>query len=84
MPSELEIIEGIKSHITDFGDLWTIGVTDNCEKKRLEQGSPKHWFTWDAGTETAARYVEKHFLGKGLKSTPGGAFHPTCVYIFRH
>jgi len=61
---------------------WTIGVTDNPARRRIEHGNPSTWLQWDADTETVARNVERYFLDKGMKGAPGGAGRADYVYIF--
>jgi len=73
-------IEGVVG--TTSYSSWTIGVTDDPDRRRTEHGDPKHWHQWRADTETIARNVEKYFLDKGMKGAPGGGEHPDYVYIF--
>ena len=34
---------------------WTIGVTDNPNRRKTEHDNPTYWHQWDADTEQAAR-----------------------------
>jgi len=79
--NESEIIEAIKKNVT-FYSAWTIGITDDPDRRRIEHGNPAHWYHWRADTETIARNVEKYFLDKGMKGATGGGEHPNYVYIF--
>jgi len=61
---------------------WTIGITDDPDRRRSEHNNPTHWHQWRADTETIARNVEKYFLDKGMKGDAGGGISPNYVYIF--
>jgi len=61
---------------------WTIGITDNPNRRKEEHNNPKFWMQWGADTETIARNVEKYFLDKGMKGDTGGGKSPNYVYIF--
>jgi len=62
--------------------IWTIGITDNPDRRRKEHDNPKYWKQWKADTETIARNVEKYFLDKGMNGDTGGGETPNYVYIF--
>jgi hypothetical protein len=66
--------------------IWTIGITDDLERRKTEHDNEgkntRYWNGWKADSETIARNVEKHFLDKGMKGGTGGGDHPTFVYIF--
>ena len=76
-------IEGRVNHAkkVDY-KIWTIGITDDPERRREEHNDPKYWKHWKADTETIARNVEKYFLDKGMKGDTGGGNTPNYVYIF--
>lgn len=78
---EQEIISAIEIHVTHYS-VWTIGITDDPERRRSEQGNPKYWYQWRADTEGIARRVEKYFINKGAKGASGGGDHLNYVYIF--
>ena len=78
---EQEIIDAIESSVFNYS-LYTIGITDDPERRRGEHGNPIVWQYWKADSEKIARNVEKYFLDKGMKGKPGGGEHPTYVYIF--
>ena len=61
---------------------WTIGVTDDPERRKTEHNNPEYWKQWNADSETAARNVEKHFLEKGMEGGGGGGGNADYVYIF--
>jgi len=61
---------------------WTIGVTDDPDRRGTEHESPRFWRQWKADTEAIARSVEKYFLGKGMKGAPSSGEHPNYVYIY--
>jgi len=84
---ELEIVQEIEQKVgkTDY-KIWTIGITDDPERRKSEHNSEgentTYWKDWKADTETIARNIEKHFLDKGMKGKTGGGEHPTYVYVF--
>ena len=81
MASEAAIkaaIEGIVNHYPS----WTIGVTDDPARRRIEHGNPAGWRQWDADSETIARNVESYFLPIGMKGGTGGGGIADYVYIF--
>ena len=61
---------------------WTIGVTDDPDRRGTEHESPRFWHQWKADTETIARNIEKHFSNKGMKGTPSSGEHPNYVLIY--
>lgn len=61
---------------------WTIGITDDPDRRRNEHGNPRPWHEWEAHSEKIARNVEAYFLDKGMKGAGGGGDHPNWVYIF--
>ncbi len=61
---------------------WTIGITDDPQRRKGEHNNPALWDDWEADTETIARDVERHFLEKGMKGAPGGGENPNYVYVF--
>jgi hypothetical protein len=62
--------------------IWTIGVTDDPERRKEEHNNPRFWSHWPADSEAVARRVEKHFLDKGMKGAPGGGGSADYVYVF--
>ena len=40
---------------------WTIGITNNPNRRRAEHGNPVVWHSWRADSEQVAK-VERHFL----------------------
>jgi len=81
MPSESQIISKIEEIVVSCSN-WTIGITDDPERRKKEHGNPSHWRNWDAVLETSARNIEKYFLDKGMKGDTGGGTYPHYVYIF--
>jgi len=83
---ESEIIKAIENRVmsakTKKYSLWTIGITNDPDRRRVEHGNPKYWMQWRADTEAIARNVEKYFLDKGMKGSGGGGENPHYVYIF--
>ncbi|MCJ7506152.1 hypothetical protein MUP05_06765 [Candidatus Bathyarchaeota archaeon] len=82
---ESEIIQAIEAKTKQYA-IWTIGITDDPERRRAEHNSANDdttfWVHWKADTETIARNVEKYFLDKGMKGSTGGGERPVYVYIF--
>jgi len=81
MMNEDEIIKGVEK-IVNYYEIWTIGITDDPDRRKKEHGDPKNWHQWEADTEEIARNVEKHFIVKGMQGASGGGDTPNFVYIF--
>jgi hypothetical protein len=79
--SESQIILEIES-IAKYYPAWTIGITDDPDRRRQEHGNPVSWYYWDAVLESSARTIEKYFLDKGMNGAPGGGTYPHYIYIF--
>jgi len=71
----------MRAKTKDYG-IWTIGITNDPERRKGEHDNPKYWQHWDADSESDARDIEKHFLDKGMKGDTGGGMNPDYVYIF--
>lgn len=82
MPSESQIISEIERIVLHYPS-WTIGITDDPDRRKQEHGNPVSWHQWDAVTESSARRVESYFLDKDMKGAPGGGISPNYVYIFK-
>ena len=83
MSSESAIKLAIEEIVRGNYSAWTIGVTDNPARRKIEHSNPSTWFQWDADTETAARNVERYFLDKDMKGGGGGGGGSAdYVYIF--
>ena len=81
MASEAEIKAAIEGIVTYYS-VYTIGLTDNPERRRIEHGNPMFWHQWNAASEQAARNVEAYFIDKGMKGGTGGGGGADYVYIF--
>ncbi len=81
MASEATIKAAIEK-IVSYYRAWTIGVTDDPDRRRREHGNPKSWYHWDADSEQIARNVEAYFIEKGMKGDTGGGGKADYVYIF--
>ena len=81
MASELAIKAAIDAKVRAYF-VWTIGVTDEPNRRRREHDNPRVWYHWDADSEQVARDVEAFFLGKGMKGGTGGGGWADYVYIF--
>ncbi len=85
-----EIVAAIEDRVmsakTKDYSIWTIGITDDPDRRKSEHESDgentKHWKQWRADTAAIARDVEKHLIDKGMKGGPGGRGSPNYVYIF--
>ena len=81
---------GIKNNpdfkLSEKNQYWTIGITNNLERRKQEHANDSknvtHWNGWPADTEEITRTVEAHFLKCGMKGGGGGGQTPTYVYIF--
>ena len=78
------IISEIESIIAGNYSSWTIGVTDDPNRRRSEHGSPFTWYQWNPLTESEARSIENYFLSKGCHGGSGGLGYANVVYIFKH
>ena len=81
MASETTIKAKIEAKVGTYS-IWTIGVTDDPDRRRTEHGNPSMWQQWDADTEQMARNVEAYFIEKGTKGDTGGGGSADYVYIF--
>jgi len=79
--NESEIKKAIEGHVSTYS-VWTIGITDDPERRKGEHGNPAVWYEWKADSEDIARNVEKYFIDKGMQGGGGGGDHPNYVYIF--
>lgn len=65
---------------------WTIGVTDDPDRRRNEHRTIGRrvlwWHHWDADDERIARVVERHFQQMGMKSDVGARGRPGYVYVY--
>jgi hypothetical protein len=84
MVSEWVLIQLIQIYVGNEYLLWTIGITDDPARRKVEHGNPNTWHDWEADSEEEAKRVEKHFLDKGMKGDVGGGINPKWVYIFRY
>jgi len=81
MASESAIKAAIEAKVSVYS-AWTIGVTDDPDRRRGEHGNPSIWYQWDADSEQVARNVESYFLDKGMTGGGGGGGGADYVYIF--
>ncbi len=65
---------------------WTIGVTDDPDRRRGEHKAIGRtvawWHHWDADDERIAKVVERHFRAMGMKSDVGVHGSPGYVYVY--
>lgn len=81
MASESAIKAAIEAKVSVY-PAWTIGVTDNPDRRRGEYGNPSIWHHWDADSEQIARNVEAFFLDKDMNGAGGGGGRADYVYIY--
>jgi hypothetical protein len=81
MASESAIKKAIEEKVKHYS-VWTIGVTDDPDRRREEHDNPAVWYQWDADSEQVARNVEAYFIDKGMKGGSGGGGGADYVYIF--
>jgi len=79
--NEREIINAIEGKVSYYS-IWTIGITNDPQRRRAEHDNPNNWYHWRADSETIARNVEEYFIKKGMQGATGGGEHPIYVYIF--
>ena len=75
----------IKEHGGDYPK-WYCGIATDPEERLYEEHNVHRWgirIHRDAGSESAAREVEKHFLAKGCKGGTGGGKNPHYVYAYK-
>ncbi len=85
------IIQDINNYISQHGggySAWYVGIASD-PKDRLfnEHNVDQHngaWIYKDAGSETEARRIEKHFLSLGCDGgTGGGDYSTRYVYAYK-
>ena len=81
MASESQIKSEIERTAT-LRSFWTLGVTNEPARRRIEHGSPRTWYQWKADTETTARNVERYFITKGMQAAPSSPGRANYVYVF--
>ena len=81
MASKATIIAAIENFVSNYS-YWTIGVTDDPNRRKTQHDNPSPWYQWNADSETVARDVEAYFLQKGMKGDTGGGGNADYVYIF--
>ena len=82
MASESAIIYEVEKIAANSPTYWTVGITSNPEKRKLEHNNPITWHYWDAGHEFSARRLEKYFTDKGMKCDTGQDLSPRYIYLF--
>ena len=81
MSTESQIITEIESIVENAYSSWTIGITEDPNRSRIEHGNPGLWRVRDAITESSARKIEQHFRAKGMLGTADGGPNSHYVYI---
>ncbi len=84
--SKVKITDKPNLSLSEKYGYWTIGVTNNLDRRKSEHASAgknvDHWKGWPADTEKIARATEKRFTDLGMDGDTGGGTSPTYVYIF--
>jgi len=83
MVSRAEIIENIEQIVTGDYTRWTIGLTEDPERRKEEHKNPAMWYQWQADSQLNAKYIEMYFQGKGMWGFPPDGDEPTYIYIFQ-
>ena len=81
MASESQIKSEIESIVKHY-PFWTIGITEDPDRRKQEHDNPVIWHQWDAVLESSARSIEKYSIDKGMNGEIGGGTYPHYVYIF--
>lgn len=61
---------------------WTVGVTDDLERRWKEHGKPSVWKPFLVGNGIISRAVESALKKKGMSGDTGGPGNATYLYIF--
>ena len=77
----VKIIEHNLLHLHPYGS-WTIGRTTDPVRRERELDFPGFWRFWDAEDPNAAKQVEEHFLGRGMRKDDQEEDRATVVYLF--
>lgn len=79
----------LKDAIGNRGSAWTIGITNDPERRRKEHEqdgkNTTSWREWEADTKSDAEEAERHGLDNGMKGGTGGnvdGSKTVYVYIF--
>ena len=86
-----QIIANLESHISKGGGYWRdwyIGITSDVQQRLFAdhcvRGIGDWWIHQPASSAEEARFIEKHFLGKGMDGGRGGGDHSTRhVYVYK-
>ncbi len=85
-----QIVNGIDAHIRYHGGTyssWYCGISADANDRLLNGHSANSQANaaryWDAGSEMAAREIEKYFLDRGCQGGGGGGYNPRQVYVYR-
>jgi len=71
MESEKQLKEKVDYIVKGKYSSYTIGVTDDSNKRKRDHGNPKHWHHWDGDTEMVARNVVAYLINtQNLEETP--------------
>jgi hypothetical protein len=82
-----ELIAAVNKRVgpTPF-NLWTIGMTDDSDKRRQqlidERTDCSCWRDWEADSEKVATSILEHFQNKGMKSEVNGTKKSKYIYSY--
>jgi hypothetical protein len=78
-----EIIENIEQIVAGDYTRWTIGLTEDPDRRKEGHKNPAMWYQWQADSQLNAKYIEMYFQGKGMWGFPADGEEPTYIYIFQ-
>ncbi len=81
MATEATIISEIETKVKHYM-AWTICITDDPQRHSRQHDFAAVSHSWDAITESVARHIEEHFLGKGMQGARRDGLSPHHVYIY--
>lgn len=78
-----DLINEIRKVRLPFGyAMWSIGVTDDLYGRRQHLANPANWQAWPVESAKAARYVLRHFAGRGMHCESQDTDQGRFVYIY--
>jgi len=85
-----DITAAIETKVNGRHSIWTVGITQDPERRKSEHEAEKesttYWKQWEADSLSDAQDIERHFLNdKHMKGGTGGdmsSHRTTYVYVF--
>ncbi len=85
-----KVIQDVEAYIGQHGGRyreWYAGIATKPRDRLFNDHNINEktdaWIFRDCGSESTARKVEKHFLGKGCDGGTGGGITPTFFYAYK-